>query len=286
MTPNIKYIDIHGHPNFVAYDNDRDEVVKRALAADVAIIAVGTQTDTSKKAIELAHKYDNVYAAIGLHPIHTSASHHDLQEIGEDGKEFTSRGEVADPAVYLGMAKQPKVVAIGECGLDYYHMDEESVSKQLQAFITMIEVANEVGKPLMLHLRSGSGKSAYVDAFQILKKHAKVKGNLHFFAGSVEEAKLFLDLGFTFSFTGVVTFARSYDEVLRFLPLESIMSETDCPYVTPTPYRGSRNEPLYVVEVVKAIAEIRKEPLDMVSKQLLENARDFFNLKSGGVSSL
>jgi TatD DNase family protein len=261
----------------------------------VGMITVGTQIDTSKKAVELAETHENMYAAVGLHPIHTSKSHHDAQELGPAfanastsakasagktaGKEgFTSRGEIIDKDEYLELAKHPKTVAIGECGLYYYRLDEESVAKQRVAFETMIEVANEVGKPLMLHIRNGSNKSAYNDAYEILKDKAKVPGNLHFFAGSIEEAKPFLDLGFSFSFTGVVTFARNYDEIVRFLPLDRIMSETDCPYVTPAPYRGKRNEPAYVIEVVKAISSIRGEEESKVSRQLLENALNFFNL--------
>jgi TatD DNase family protein len=220
----MNYIDIHGHLNFVAYDPDREEVIKRAQDAGVGMITVGTQIDTSRKAVELAETHENMWAIIGLHPIHTSKSHHDEKELGEGGKEFTSRGEILDIEAYRVLAKHPKTVAIGECGLDYYRLDEDSVSKQRATFEAMIDLANEVGKPLMLHIRNGSGRSAYNDAYEILKNRAKVKGNLHFFAGSIEEAKPFLDLGFSFSFTGVVTFTHDYDEIVKFLPLERIMS--------------------------------------------------------------
>jgi TatD DNase family protein len=274
----MKYIDIHGHLNFVAYDADREDAIKRAQEAGVAMITVGTQIDTSRKAVELAERHENIWAVIGLHPVHTSASHHDEKELGEGGKEFTSRAEVPDIEAYRALAKHPKTVAIGECGLDYYRLDEDSISKQHTAFEAMIDLANEVGKPLMLHLRNGSGRSAYNDAFLILKSRAKVKGDLHFFAGSIEEAKPFLDLGYSFSFTGVVTFTHDYDEVIKYLPLERIMSETDCPYVAPVPYRGKRNEPTYVIETVKAIARIRGEDETTVARQLIENARNFFKL--------
>ncbi len=274
----LTYFDIHGHVNFAAYDTDREEVIKRAQDAGVGMITVGTQIDTSKKAVELAETYENMWAIIGLHPIHTSKSHHDEKELGERGKEFTSRGEVPDIEAYKKLAKHPKVVAIGECGLDFYHLDEDSRATQVKVFEAMIDLANEVNKPLMLHIRNGSGRSAYNDAYDILKNRAKVKGDLHFFAGSIEEAKPFLELGFSFSFTGVVTFTRDYDEIVRYLPLERIMSETDCPYVTPKPNRGKRNEPAYVVEIVKAIARIRGEDEAVVTRQLAENARRFFGL--------
>ncbi|MFA6295674.1 MAG: TatD family hydrolase [Candidatus Paceibacterota bacterium] len=271
----MKYFDIHGHVNFSAYDTDRDEVIQRAEDAGVVMISVGSQLDTSKAAVELANKHENMYAVVGVHPIHTSASHHDKQELGEGSKEFTSRGEQPDLNIYRELAKNPKVVAIGECGLDYYHLDDDSTKKQYQVFESMIDLANEINKPLMLHLRNGSNRSAYKDAYEIVKSRAKVKGNLHFFAGNIEEAKLFLDLGYTFSFTGVVTFARNYDEVIKYLPLDRIMSETDCPYVTPAPYRGKRNEPVYVIEVVKSIAKIRGEDEEVVRQQLFKNASLF-----------
>lgn len=297
-----KYFDIHAHTNFAAFDYDRDEAVKRALDAGVWFANVGTQVDTSKKAIELAEKYEEgVYAIVGLHPIHTAKSFHDEKELGPSfteasaGKEegFISRGEIFDSKVYLEMAKHPKVVAIGECGLDYYSRitnqdtrfknGEDTNKIQEEAFRKQIELAIEVGKPLMLHLRNGSDQSAYNDAFSILEscilnRESTPRGNLHFFAGTIEEAKPFLDLGFSFSFTGVVTFAKDYEEIVRYLPLERIMSETDSPYVSPVPYRGKRNEPLYVQEVVKAIAGIKKMDLEEVERVLASNARTFFGV--------
>ncbi len=275
------YIDVHSHVNFVAFDADREETIKRALDNGVYVINVGTQVDTSKKAIEMAEKYEKgVYAIIGLHPVHTDKSFHDEKELGEGGKEFTSRGEVFDEKAYLDMAKHPKVVGIGECGLDYYRLELESERKQREAFSTQINVANESGKPLMLHVRNGSDKSAYRDALAILKSEAKVKGDFHFFAGNWDEAKEILDAGFNLSFTGVITFARNYDEVVKNVPLNRIMSETDCPYVTPAPFRGKRNEPMHVREVVKKIAEIRGENFEIVRRQLVQNAKDFFSLSS------
>jgi TatD DNase family protein len=242
------------------------------------MITVGTQMDTSRAALELARAHEGMYAAVGLHPIHTTASHHDVQELGEGGREFTSRGEAVDKAAYAELARDPKVVAIGESGLDYYRLDEESVKKQRSTFEAMIDVANEVNKPLMLHIRNGSDKSAYNDAFEILKDRSKVKGNLHFFAGSIEEARPFLDLGYTFSFTGVITFARNYDEVIKFIPLDKIMTETDCPFVAPKSHRGKRNEPAYVIEVVRALATIKGESEEAVARQAALNAQRVFGI--------
>lgn len=275
-----KYIDIHSHVNFKAFDTDRDAVIRRALDNDTWVINVGTQADTSRKAVEMANQYEEgVYAIIGLHPIHTGASYHDEKELGEGGKEFTSRGEVFDKEIYRKLLQDKKVVGIGECGLDYYRCTPESIEKQKKDFISQIELANEFNKPLMLHIRHGVndlGRNAYADALKILKEHSKVKGDVHFFAGTVEEAKSFVDFGFTLSFTGVITFTHDYDEVIRNTPLDMIMSETDSPYVSPVPYRGKRNEPSYVKEVVKRIAEIKGLPEKEVSEAVISNAKRLF----------
>ena len=274
MTSNgVKYFDAHTHANFAAYGEDRDAVIERARDASVAMNVVGTQFDTSRSAVELAKKYDDVYATIGLHPIHTAKSYHDEKEIGEGGKEFTSRGEIFDKERYRSLAKNEKVIAIGECGLDYYRIDESTKEVQMRAFIEQIELAGEIKKPLMLHIRN-----AYADALEVLRAHAGVRGDVHFFAGDWEVAKKFLELGFTLSFTGVVTFARDYDEVIRNTPLDMLLSETDAPYVTPVPYRGKRNEPSYVPLVVQKIAEIRGEDTERVAAALMENARRVFGI--------
>lgn len=276
------YIDIHSHVNFKAFDEDRDVVIQRALENDTWVINVGTQIDTSKKAVEIAREYkEGVYSIIGLHPIHTGASFHDEKELGVGGAEFTSRGEVFDKEKYLELLRDPKVVAVGECGLDYFRCTEESIEKQKIAFIGQIEIANEIGKPLMLHIRNNPENkelNAYSDALELLKQHAKVKGDVHFFAGSWEDAKGYLDFGFTLSFTGVITFASSYDEVIRNTPLDMIMSETDAPYVSPVPYRGKRNEPLYVSEIVKKIAEIKGLPEREVAEAIINNAKRVFKI--------
>ena len=299
-----KYFDAHTHVNFVAYESDREEVILRAKEAGVSMNIVGTQKDTSKSAVELAEKYDNVYATIGLHPIHTSKSYHDVKELGPsfappshkasdghgkatEGKEgqegFTSRGEAFNVSAYEELGKSSQVIAIGECGLDYYRCDENTKEVQKKVFVEHIELANKLEKPLMLHIRnplhqSSSEASAYDDALEILKSHAKVKGDTHFFAGDWEIAKKFLDFGFMLSFTGVLTFTHDYDEVVRNAPIDMLLSETDAPYVTPIPHRGKRNEPAYVTEVVRAIARIRGEDERTIADKLFENARRVFNL--------
>lgn len=278
----MKYIDAHAHMNFKAYDEDRDEVIRRALDAGVGMINVGTQADTSREAIELAEKYDEgVYAIIGLHPVHANASYHDTEELGEEGKAFTSRGEDFDINVYRDMVMHPKVVGIGECGLDYFRTNSapEFVSRQKQAFAGQIELAIESNKPIMIHCRD-----AYQDTIDMLQSYKKevgdrLRGNVHFFAGTTDIAQQFLDLGFTLSFTGVITFAeKDYRELVEYVPIDRMLSETDCPYVTPKPYRGQRNEPLYVIEVVKKIAEIKGLDHDTAATQILNNIRTQYGI--------
>ena len=269
----MKYFDCHTHVNFVAYDDDREQTILRARDAGVGMNIVGTQFDTSKSAVKLAEKYDNVWATIGLHPIHTSKSYHDEKELGEGGKEFTSRGEKFDMSAYVELGKSSRVIAVGECGLDYFRADKDTKAVQVKAFVEQIELANTLGKPLMLHIRN-----AYEDALEVIKSHAKVRGDVHFFAGDWNIAKKFLDLGFTLSFTGVITFTHDYDEVVKNTPLDMLLSETDAPYVTPAPHRGKRNEPAYVEYVVRKIAEIRGEDAEKVSTQIMANAKRVFGI--------
>jgi len=279
-----KYFDIHTHVNFKAYDEDRNEVIQRAFDAGVWHTNVGTQIDTSKKAVEIAEKYEEgVYATIGLHPVHTAESYLDKQEIGspaealakEGGdKSVATRAEQFDFSAYKELAEHKKVVAIGECGLDYFRLEEDTKKIQKDAFEAHIELANEVGKPLMIHVRN-----AYEDTLEILKSVSKVPSNIHFFAGDIQIAKQFLELGSTLSFTGVVTFTTDYDEVIKYVPLDRIMSETDAPYVTPKPHRGKRNEPSYVQYVAKRLAEIKGLSEEDVEVSLVSNALTFFNLK-------
>jgi len=280
-----KYIDIHSHVNFKIFDEDRDEVVKRALCNDTWIINVGTQVDTSKKTIELAHKYPKgVYAVVGLHPIHTSSSFHDEQELGEGGEEFTSRGEVFDKNIYREFLKDSKAVAIGECGLDYYHLDEGSIEKQKKAFVEQITLSKETQKPLMIHCRdgakSGTGR-AFDDLVEILKKsNLSVPFVSHSFVRDLTLAKQLLGLGSYFSFNGIVTFPKTddYREVIKFLPLDRILTETDAPYLAPVPYRGKRNEPFFVKEIVKKIAEVKGLPEIDVMEAIVANAKRIFKI--------
>ena len=274
---NYKLFDVHTHTQFAAYKDDKGAVIQRALDAGVWMVNVGTQKDTSEAAVATAHEYpEGVYATVGLHPIHTDKSHHDQQELGGD-QTFTSRGEEFDYDSYKKLAQDPKVVAIGECGLDYYRLGEETKQRQTVVFEQQIALSADVQKPLMIHCRNAFGD--LIDILCVEQKNlSQRQGIIHFFTGSVEDARALLDLGFYFSFGGVITFARDYDEVVRYIPLDRIMLETDAPYITPVPYRGKRNEPAYVIETTKKMSELKGSSYEKIAMQTFGNARKILGI--------
>jgi len=270
-------IDTHAHLNFKAYKEDGSEVIKRSLKNGVWLINVGAEWDTSKRAVEYAEKYPKgVFAAVGLHPIHLQK-----QEIKEKNFEVVTKAEKFDYEKYKTLAQNPNVVAIGEIGLDYYHIendDQETKLLQKQLFLKQLDLAEELQKPVIIHCRN-----AYQDIIDILKlkienRELTVKGIIHSFLGNYKQARQYREMGFKIAFNGIITFARDYDKVILDAPLEDILLETDCPYLAPAPYRGQRNEPLYVIEVAKKLAEIKKIPLEEVINQTTANAKKVFNL--------
>lgn len=280
-----RFIDTHAHLNLPAFAEDIDVVAGQCLAADVAVINIGTKQSTSARAVELATQYDHMYAMVGLHPIQTVPLLHDEDEIG--GVAVTAKGEVFDTNFYRDLVKnaQGKVVGIGECGFDYYHTAPNTYAVQEAAFIAQIHLANELGLPLMIHTRgpkpgevSPTGRSVYADVQAVLKQYAKVPFNVHFYAGTYDEAKAFFEIGGTISFTGVITFAKVYEDIVRAVPLDLIHAETDCPYVAPVPHRGKRCDPTMVIEVYKKIAALRSEDEAYVRDTLRQNARRLYSV--------
>lgn len=283
----MKYtcIDTHTHLNVPAFEGDREEVLVRTLEAGVAHINVGTTEVTSRLAVEISDTHEGAYAIIGLHPIQTAPGHEEVVEESRGGTPVKEEPEVFNTEFYRTLAKSPKVVGIGECGFDYYHTAKDSFAAQEEAFIAQIMLANELQLPLMIHTRgpkpgeeSPTGRSVYADVYQTLKQYTKVRGNIHFYAGTREEAEKFFELGFTVSFTGVITFAKVYESLVEGIPLTHMHAETDAPYVSPVPFRGQRCEPRYVTEVVKKIAEIKSLPLVDVQAQLLKNAEELYGI--------
>lgn len=250
----LKYFDIHSHINFKDYGDDLDAVLQRMRETETHTIVVGTDYESSKQAVELAEKHEDIYACIGVHPVDDPS-------------------RVFERVKFEELIKSPKVVAVGECGYDFFHADKaKDFERQSKLFDEQIDFAIEHDKPLMIHSRAAYPE--LLDNLERLKNDLgeKLRGNIHFFAGTLEESKRFWAIGFTTSFTGVITFARDYDEVIKNAPIEMLMSETDAPFVAPAPYRGKRNEPSYVSEVVKKIAEIRGEDFEAVRGALVENA--------------
>lgn len=264
---NTRYIDAHCHIQFEQYDADREEIIRQMKEQGIVAIVVGCDLESSRKAVALAEKYEHLYASVGLHPNHAG-------------------DESFDESLYRTLAQSTKVVAIGECGLDYFRpteVNDEVKEKQKEIFKKHITLAGELDKPLILHPRPAKGtQDAYHDIIAILQEakntYPRLRGDSHFFVSGEVEAAAFIVLDFTVSFTAVITFARDYDEVIRTVPLASILSETDSPYVAPASRRGQRNDPLAVVDVVAKIAEIRGEDLETIRQALLANAEHIFSL--------
>jgi len=283
----MQYIDTHAHLNLSAFDSDRAEVISRCVKEQVTVINVGTKESTSELAVQIAEQYQNQYAVIGLHPIQTTPEYHSQDEIGEGSKPFQSKGEVFNADLYRNLAQSEKVVGIGECGFDFFRCDPNTYAVQEEQFIAQIKLANELNLPLMIHTRDAqgnqvssnpNGRSAYDDVYEVLKQYATVPFNIHFYAGTYTQAKRFFDLGGTISFTGVITFAKDYEEVIKAAPLDLIHAETDCPYVAPKPHRGNRCEPWMMKEVVGKIAQLKELEEEAVRQQLWKNAFELYQL--------
>ncbi len=274
----LEYIDIHSHLYFPDFDKDRDEEIKKIKKAKIGAIVIGTDIKSSKECVKLAHDNDNIFACIGQHP----------DELKADS--------VFDEHLRK-LASDKKVVAIGECGLDYFRLPENETEalelKMIQktVFEYHVDLALDLDKPLMLHLRNSKGtQDAYNDALLILEHHhktsgGKLKGNAHFFAGDKDVLQRLLNIGFTVSFTGVVTFTKDYDELIKSTPLDMIMAETDAPFVAPKPHRGKRNSPLYVPLIIEKIADIKGVDRETVKKALFDNTLKHFPVLKDSLAS-
>lgn len=265
----MKYIDIHSHLNLSPLLEKQEEVISRMKEREVGTITIGTDYETSKLAIESAEKYPDTVlgATVGLHPADTEISVVPSESEGQEDRW----------AEFKKLANHPKVVAIGECGVDYFRKnDEDTKIRQKDIFKQHIEIAKAVGKPLMIHARPSKGSmDAYEDVLDILEGSG-LKANFHFFVGNVDIAKRAVEMGFTMSFDGPITFSEDYNEVIKFLPIESIMAETDAPFAAPAPHRGKVCEPWMVEEVYGAIARIKGMDIEDVKNKINENMRRFF----------
>lgn len=263
--------DSHCHPQFPQYENDREEMIQRSLGEGVFMICVGTDLKTSKQGIELAQKYSGMWATVGVHP-------NDLDF------EFKISN-------YELLLEKEKVVAIGEVGLDYYRTPEpEKQKKQKEVFEQFVDLAQRTDKPMVLHFRDsskGSTGKVHKDALAMLPHD--IRGVSHSFTGRLEEAKNYLNRDIYLGFNGIITFPFShkvtegrisgmYDEVVKYVPLDRMLLETDAPYLTPNLYRGHRNEPIYILEVAKKIASIKGIKLENVIEATFKNTNTLFGL--------
>lgn len=283
----MKLIDTHTHVNLRAFKDDADETIQRSLDAGVSVVNVGTQIDTSRQAVELLEKFTNeVYAVVGLHPSHTFA--HDFED-GEEIK-FKTREEHFDFEMYKELAQNNRVVGIGECGLDYFRLpenrDHEEI-KQLQraAFQSQIQLALELGKALCVHCRPSDGtQDAYLEMLEIISQvkleNPNLRFEIHCYTGDAEIALKFAELGGYIGLNGIITFDKTgrSEEVVKALPLDSIILETDAPYLTPKSHRGQRNEPSYLPEVAQYIADWKNVSIEEVAETTTKNACNLFNI--------
>ena len=262
--------DSHAHLNFQDFAADWQEVIDDCQKNKIWLNNVGSQLETSKRAVEIAGQYETgVWAAAGLHPIHVlGGDFHPEEFVEQDYRDLIKSSK--------------KIVALGETGLDFYHSDK-TIIRQKEVFIKHLNLAKEFGLPAILHSRNSQdgSKNAYEEILKILKQENFGRGVIHCFGGTAKQALEFLRLGFFVGFTGVVTFDKTGQtaEAIKNLPLDAILIETDCPYLAPEPHRGERNRPQYVEFVARKIAEIKGVEYDKIVKQTGENAIELFKLK-------
>lgn len=287
-------IDTHCHVHFNAFKDDMDDVVRSTLADGVQMITVGTQRDTSANGIKLAERYDGVWATVGLHPSHIFAGYHDEGEV-----QFKSRNETFDPEYYGELLKHPKVVAVGEMGLDY-HYEYENVSldemkaKESSAFEAGARLAIAHDLPVVIHCRD-----AHEDQIALIEKiwgpydaaaprgrEAPLRGVIHCFTGTKRDAERYLALGFYISFTGVITYPPKKSDVaagkelltdvVSWVPMDRFLVETDSPYLAPVPKRGERCVPSFVKITAQKVADLKGVSFDDIAEASTANARRLF----------
>lgn len=257
----MRLFDAHCHLQMPQFDADRGEVIARMQESGMEGVVPGVDFETSKAAVELAKQHDFLWAAVGLHPNDNLAEEFDEEK-------------------YANLAADPNVVAIGECGLDYFRSGKtgDERAAQFKRFEAQLQLALTLNKALIIHCRD-----AHEDMIEILTAHRRDHGQklrviIHFFTGSGELAEKYLDLGCYLSFPGPVTYTDQYDESIRAAPLDKILSETDSPFAAPVPHRGKRNEPSFVEEVVQKIAALKGEPAEAITEHIYQNAHRVFGL--------
>lgn len=271
--------DAHTHLNLAAFDADRDEVVKRTLSSDVYILNVGTCYQTSCQALDMKNKYPKgLWASAGIHPNHAFPFEKDANEISSVSDRIEQ--EDVDDRFRI-LASDKNISAIGECGLDDSYLKDFSEDlkeiykkKEREVFRDQILLAKELNKPLILHVRD-----LYEEALDMLQTFwPEARGVFHFFTGTKEQAQMILSKGFYIGLSGVITYSQGYDEMIKSLPLDKILIETDAPYVAPVPYRGLRNEPIYVAKTALKISELKNLDFKEISEATVNNTYKFLGI--------
>jgi TatD DNase family protein len=293
-------IDTHAHLNFPAFDKDRNKIIEKCLENDLWLINIGSNYETSKRAVEIAEKYEKgVYASIGLHPINLDTGLVKLKTDESEGEHFEKEFdfEKYKSLALRSFSEGGKVMAIGEIGLDYYWKPKTTKKKEMfkqrqkELFFKELELAQELNLPVIFHCRM-----AHDDFIEILRStfhtpHSKINGVMHGFVGTLEQLKEYLKLGFYIGFNGII-FKKiegiNFEENIKNAPLEKILIETDCPYLTPPLARRSfseggqnqdeRNEPLYVKYIAQEIAKIKNLSFEKVAEITTKNARQLFKI--------
>jgi len=256
----MKIIDVHAHINRAFYKEDFLNVLKRAKENQIGFINIGTNLADSKENVEIAQSFDHVWAIVGMHPTEKEDFNYDT---------------------FRELAMQEKVVGIGECGLDYFREENKTLEdkeRQRRVFGEQIKLAKEVNKPLMLHLRMSESYEEAISLIESLDNLPPVV--FHFYSGNMEQTKRIMALKNAYvSIGGVITFTHDYDKVIKEIPLKRILLETDSPFITPVPYRGQRNEPAFVVEVLKRLAVLKEMPIHETADVILSTTKHIFGLK-------
>lgn len=285
-----QFIDTHCHVHFNAYKDDMDDVVLRSLESGVQMITVGTQSTTSKNGIELAEKYDGLWCTIGLHPNHVHAQEFfDANELAESQKgesehsHVKTRSESFDPAYYANLVMHPKVVAVGEFGLDYYRLPEglskeQLIADQKKECAAQLRFASEWKKPIVIHCRDAHGDQYEMLKAEIQRGGLAARGVIHSFTGTVQDAERYRELGFMLGLNGILVFSKELQAAVKEIPLSQIVLETDAPYLTPPPNRGKRNEPKNVADIAAFLAEIKGVSIEEVAVQTTLQAQQLFRL--------
>jgi len=277
----VELVDTHAHLNFNAFKDDADEVIRRCLNEGVWMINVGSNLETSKKAVEIAQKYPNgIFVSVGLHPINLDTG---LVKMKPDEVEGINYEREFEYEKYKELAKQKKVVAMGEIGLDYYWRPKTTAKKELfkqkqkDLFLEELKLAEELNLPVIFHCRMAHDDLINIISEQLKNNNKQIRGVIHCFTGTWEQAKKYMEMGLALGFNGLI-FKLDFKDIIQKTSLERILIETDCPYLSPPEFKKERNEPVAVKYVVEEIAKIKNLNYKEITEITTQNAKKLFSI--------